>query len=166
MSTLYDLAHTVEALHTKAYTHNVTINIELMMEDVIKEHIEKQRIQATAKPAEIYSKVTDSLLVERTDLEKAKSIVKRIHSRDLYKYVTKVNKDEAEINQEKKGRLAEALRTKENNIVIHVHSLNSGNQDPISGMIFFDKGRRILDSDQIEEKVHKTEVGICWPLLF
>ncbi|KAJ0036714.1 hypothetical protein NQD34_005391 [Periophthalmus magnuspinnatus] len=171
MSTMYDLFHTIAALETKAYKHNVTMKIELMMADVFKEQMRHKKEQPTTsatpedakkKVLEIFLQLTDCLFGERLAEEPtAKDIVNRIHDRDLYTYVTKVESEGAEPEQNDERRideLAKELNTEPDNIATFESSSNFGNQDPICGMNFFDKKGTILTPEQTEEK--KKEMHI------
>ncbi|XP_067651005.1 deoxynucleoside triphosphate triphosphohydrolase SAMHD1-like [Haliotis asinina] len=115
-SNLYDMFHTRMMLHRRACQHKVTIGVELMIVDVLQtlddivqipgEGGQRRKISECIDDIEAYSKLNDSILQlvedeitlgtkgqdakETTEkLKTARTILKRLRSRDLYKCVGK-----------------------------------------------------------------------------
>uniref|UniRef100_A0A3Q2WZB0 Deoxynucleoside triphosphate triphosphohydrolase SAMHD1-like n=1 Tax=Haplochromis burtoni TaxID=8153 RepID=A0A3Q2WZB0_HAPBU len=102
VSNLHDMFHTWVSLHKKAYQHRVTQSVEMMIKDALLEANKRINIVgsggntfhlSTAKTdMKAYTKLTDQVVEEiskstNADLEKAKGILKRITTRDLYWFV-------------------------------------------------------------------------------
>ncbi|XP_076741771.1 deoxynucleoside triphosphate triphosphohydrolase SAMHD1-like [Maylandia zebra] len=102
VSNLYDMFYTRVSLHRRTYQHRVTQSVEMMIKDALleaNEHInivgskEKVFHLSTAKTdMTAYTKLTDQVVEEiskstNADLEKAKGILQRITTRDLYWFV-------------------------------------------------------------------------------
>lgn len=170
VSNMYDLFHTIASLHTQAYQHRVTLNIHLMMSDVVG----KQKKEITEKQAlEKYSTLTDSrfadMFGERSaeELVVAQNIVKRIHSRSLYKYLHIFDKDQetqetCSINQLAQ-QIASKLGVQKEDIGIYVSTTFPQNCSTITihGMNFYDKSGRIITGKEIGEKrpqISKPEI--------
>ncbi|KAF9431867.1 SAM domain and HD [Entomortierella beljakovae] len=106
---LYELYHTRFSLFKKVYTHRVGKAVEYMLTDALLAADNVMGISSAIFNGEEYLHLTDDIIrhIERTKesgLEEAKGIIKRIRTRDFYKFV-----DELLIPREKLGRL-----TKEN----------------------------------------------------
>ncbi|XP_047445386.1 deoxynucleoside triphosphate triphosphohydrolase SAMHD1-like isoform X2 [Mugil cephalus] len=110
---LYNMFHTRNYLHRRAYQHRVTKSVEIMIKDAFMKannHIKIQgsngkmfKLSEAKNDMEAYSKLTDHLFEyilyseskkesqeeseESKNLKGARDILKRIISRDLYKFV-------------------------------------------------------------------------------
>uniref|UniRef100_G3SPI6 Deoxynucleoside triphosphate triphosphohydrolase SAMHD1 n=2 Tax=Loxodonta africana TaxID=9785 RepID=G3SPI6_LOXAF len=99
---LYDMFHTRNSLHRRAYQHKVGNIIETMITDAFLEadpYIEitgaqgrKYRLSTAIDDVEAFTKLTDNIFLEilySTDprLDVAREILKKIECRKLYKYV-------------------------------------------------------------------------------
>uniref|UniRef100_A0A4W2FKI5 Deoxynucleoside triphosphate triphosphohydrolase SAMHD1 n=1 Tax=Bos indicus x Bos taurus TaxID=30522 RepID=A0A4W2FKI5_BOBOX len=99
---LYDMFHTRNCLHRRAYQHKVGNIIDTMITDAFlkaDDHIEitgsagrKYRISTAIDDMEAFTKLTDNIFLEilySTDpnLNDARMILKKIESRNLYKFV-------------------------------------------------------------------------------
>ncbi|KAK7884216.1 hypothetical protein WMY93_027339 [Mugilogobius chulae] len=155
VNTMLDLFHTFAALQTKAYQHKVTMSIQVMMSDIFEKENKTNALQ-------MYSQLTDSLSGKKmTEELLAKDIVNRIHSRDLYTFVGKVKSQLDEINRVQYiCKLAEEVKTSENNIAIYVSKVNIGNQDSV-GIEFFNKSGEITTQqiDRRKLKSYRSEIS-------
>ncbi|XP_036960011.1 deoxynucleoside triphosphate triphosphohydrolase SAMHD1-like [Acanthopagrus latus] len=99
---IYDMFHTRYSLHKRAYQHKVNKIIETMITDAFVEadgHImiegsggKKYTLSNAMEDMEAYTKLTDHVFEEilfssSDDLSKAREILKRIISRDLYRFL-------------------------------------------------------------------------------
>ncbi|KAF9910748.1 SAM domain and HD [Lobosporangium transversale] len=102
---LYELYHTRFSLFKKVYTHRVGKAIEYMLVDALMTANNVLGISSMINVPEDYLHLTDDIVrqIERSrepGLEESKAIIKRIRTRNLYKFV-----DELLIPKEKLGRL-------------------------------------------------------------
>ncbi|XP_048247887.1 deoxynucleoside triphosphate triphosphohydrolase SAMHD1-like isoform X2 [Haliotis rufescens] len=106
---LYDMFHTRETLHRRAYQHQVTRGVELMIVDALRladetvritgSNGKQQKISECINDMAAYSHLNDSILQFVEDpinlgtendshtLEQARTIIRRLRTRDLYKCV-------------------------------------------------------------------------------
>ncbi|XP_024415406.1 deoxynucleoside triphosphate triphosphohydrolase SAMHD1 [Desmodus rotundus] len=102
---LYDMFHTRNSLHRRAYQHKVSNIIDRMITDALLEadpYVEitgakgkKYHISTAIDDMEAFTKLTDNIFLEilhSTDpqLDAAREILKKIEHRNLYKYVGQV----------------------------------------------------------------------------
>lgn len=180
---LYEMFHTRDVLHRRAYQHNVGNIIEIMISEAMEkanEHIltpgkngVKFRISDTFKDMSAYENLTDSIVdrivwSEDRNLDDSKKILKKVKSRMLYKclgYTLPPNKmSETEVLQ----RYVNILETMgsglcKNDVTIDIVNLNYGKKDenPIDHVCFYKKN----DPDKAEKR-KKSEVSGLLPTKF
>ncbi|XP_039460167.1 deoxynucleoside triphosphate triphosphohydrolase SAMHD1-like isoform X1 [Oreochromis aureus] len=167
VANLYDMFHTRNSLHRRAYQHRVTKSVEIMIKDALLKadhHILTKGSGGTTlclskakTDMEAYTKLTDQV-IERilhpcscsneftpSPLEEARMILQRIMSRDLYQFVgeTKLKKEDQEEIKKMKDRLENELVKviSKDNFEITVVTLDYGmkNKDPINTTYFYTK---------------------------
>uniref|UniRef100_A0A670JVL3 HD domain-containing protein n=1 Tax=Podarcis muralis TaxID=64176 RepID=A0A670JVL3_PODMU len=99
---LYDMFHTRNCLHRRAYQHKISNIIETMITDALLKanpHIiikgsggEEYNIATAREDMEAYTKLTDEIFLrilhsDEPNLEEAREILCKIERRDLYKYL-------------------------------------------------------------------------------
>ncbi|XP_074867790.1 deoxynucleoside triphosphate triphosphohydrolase SAMHD1 isoform X2 [Carettochelys insculpta] len=99
---LYDMFHTRNCLHRRAYQHKVGNIIETMITDaflkadpyikVVGTGGKQYRISTAMEDMEAYTKLTDNIFLEilyssNKELAEAQEILRKIELRDLYKYL-------------------------------------------------------------------------------
>ncbi|RUS17077.1 hypothetical protein BC937DRAFT_90455 [Endogone sp. FLAS-F59071] len=92
---LYDMFHTRYSLFKRIYTHRVCKAIEYMITDVLLAADPYIHISNAVQQAEQYVNLTDDILrvIERSSVDElapARAIIKRIRTRQLYKFVDEV----------------------------------------------------------------------------
>lgn len=112
---LYDMFHTRNSLHRRAYQHKVGNIIDRMITDaflkadpyieIIGSQGKKYHISTAIDDMEAYTRLTDNVFLEilySTDpkLEAAREILKKIECRNLYKYVGETQPTEKKITRE------------------------------------------------------------------
>ncbi|XP_067384745.1 deoxynucleoside triphosphate triphosphohydrolase SAMHD1-like isoform X2 [Channa argus] len=105
---LYDMFNTRRSLHRRAYQHKVNKNVEMMITDALLKAKNAIKFEGSGgklvslvnitEDMEAFTQLTDQvfehiLFSSSPDLAQAKSILQRIMSRDLYKYVGQVLDD-------------------------------------------------------------------------
>ncbi|XP_051805117.1 deoxynucleoside triphosphate triphosphohydrolase SAMHD1-like isoform X5 [Acanthochromis polyacanthus] len=166
---LYDMFHTRNCLHRRAYQHKTNKIIEIMISEAFlkaDEHIEiegsggkRLKLSEAKDNMEAYTKLTDQVF-ERIlhssseDPKEAREILERIVSRNLYMFVGEAKpkqrgqEEMREIREEDidsvKATLAEALFPGENqadNFEVYIVTLDYGmkNKDPIKHTYFYSK---------------------------
>ncbi|XP_039460168.1 deoxynucleoside triphosphate triphosphohydrolase SAMHD1-like isoform X2 [Oreochromis aureus] len=167
VANLYDMFHTRNSLHRRAYQHRVTKSVEIMIKDALLKadhHILTKGSGGTTlclskakTDMEAYTKLTDQV-IERilhpcscsneftpSPLEEARMILQRIMSRDLYQFVgeTKLKKeDQEEIKKMKDSLENELVKViSKDSFEITVVTLDYGmkNKDPINTTYFYTK---------------------------
>nr|KAF6472408.1 SAM and HD domain containing deoxynucleoside triphosphate triphosphohydrolase 1 [Molossus molossus] len=112
---LYDMFHTRNSLHRRAYQHKVGNIIDMMITDAFLKadpYIEltgaegkKYHLSTAINDMEAFTKLTDNIFLEilySTDpkLDAAREILKKIERRNLYKFVGETQPDKQRINKE------------------------------------------------------------------
>ncbi|XP_039460170.1 deoxynucleoside triphosphate triphosphohydrolase SAMHD1-like isoform X1 [Oreochromis aureus] len=167
VANLYDMFHTRNSLHRRAYQHRVTKSVEIMIKDALLKadhHILTKGSGGTTlclskakTDMEAYTKLTDQVIEKilhpcsssneptPPPLEEAREILERIMSRDLYQFVgeTKLKKeDQEEIKKMKDSLENELVKViRKDNFEITVVTLDYGmkNKDPINTTYFYTK---------------------------
>ncbi|XP_042073495.1 deoxynucleoside triphosphate triphosphohydrolase SAMHD1-like [Haplochromis burtoni] len=160
VSNLHDMFHTWVSLHKKAYQHRVTQSVEMMIKDALLEANKRINIVgsggntfhlSTAKTdMKAYTKLTDQVVEEiskstNADLEKAKGILKRITTRDLYWFVGQAKPTIKEKFEEKKkaleGKLTTLCTEEQIKLEVTVVNLDYGmkDKDLINKIYFYNK---------------------------
>ncbi|EGD83500.1 SAM domain and HD domain-containing protein 1 [Salpingoeca rosetta] len=108
-STIYDIFHTRNSLHRRAYQHKTCNIIEHMIVEALlqaNDHIRlpgtggrRVRISDAIHDMEAYTHLTDDILVliefsEKPELRKAQELLQRIYSRKLYKFIDQTQPQE------------------------------------------------------------------------
>ncbi|XP_042319026.1 deoxynucleoside triphosphate triphosphohydrolase SAMHD1 [Sceloporus undulatus] len=122
---LYDMFHTRNCLHRRAYQHKVGNIIETMITDAflkadpyirIKGSCGKEYKMSTAlEDMEAYTKLTDEIFLkilhsDQPELEDAQEILRKIERRDLYKYLGQTQPPEGkEITKEQYDSLSSEI---------------------------------------------------------
>ncbi|RIA96134.1 hypothetical protein C1645_815822 [Glomus cerebriforme] len=151
---IYELFHTRYSLHKKAYNHRVCKAIDYMIRDALLEADSVFEISDSINDANRYLKMDDTILnkIEFSDdpnLKKSKEIIKRIRTRNLYKFVDeylvpnelKDKLTEKEINEEKIIAYQDNDGLKIDDVIVHRLTLNYGMKDenPVDHVKFYDK---------------------------
>ncbi|KAJ1986013.1 hypothetical protein H4R33_003607 [Dimargaris cristalligena] len=152
---LYDMFHTRYSLFKRIYTHKVEGAIEHMLVDALVKAEPYLKLTEALHDPERYLYLTDDILrdVERSaipELAESRELIKRIRSRQLYKFV-----DEFIIPGELREHLTEttinpvAISTHQedganlnpDDIIVHWNKLNYGKntQNPVDSIRFFNK---------------------------
>ncbi|XP_063320270.1 deoxynucleoside triphosphate triphosphohydrolase SAMHD1-like isoform X1 [Pelmatolapia mariae] len=167
VANLYDMFHTRNSLHRRAYQHRVSKSVEIMIKDALlkaDQYILTKGSGGTmlclskAKTdMEAYTKLTDQVTEKilhpcsssneptPPPLEEAREILERIMSRDLYQFVgeTKLNvEDQEEIKKMKDSLENELVKViSKDNFETTVVTLDYGmkNKDPINTTYFYTK---------------------------
>ncbi|KAI8889665.1 HD-domain/PDEase-like protein [Backusella circina FSU 941] len=89
---LYEMFHTRYSLFQRIYTHRVSKCVELMLTDALRAADNYMKISESVDRPEEYLHMTDDLIrsIERSkcpELEESRHIIKRLRTRDLYKFV-------------------------------------------------------------------------------
>ena len=166
---LYELSQLRYALHQQVYQHKTTKAIEAMICDALKFVDKKMKIFESINNPAAFTYLTDGIIDEiaRTkskdnitfsdskEMERAKQVINRIHTRNLYSLCGEViiSENREERKQGTKDGWNEVADLKEyfkNKTEFHVEeedfhveevriSYGKGNQDPIDSVIFFNK---------------------------
>ncbi|KAM8753761.1 deoxynucleoside triphosphate triphosphohydrolase SAMHD1-like [Acanthopagrus schlegelii] len=157
---IYDMFHTRYSLHKRAYQHKVNKIIETMITDAFVKadcHIRIERsggkkytLSKAMEDMVAYTKLTDHVFEEilfssSTDLSEAREILKRIISRDLYRFLGEklVNRSDLEAVKEAweagLAKLTEGLQSED--FEFSVITLDYGNKDknPVDKVRFYSK---------------------------
>ncbi|XP_020638071.2 deoxynucleoside triphosphate triphosphohydrolase SAMHD1 [Pogona vitticeps] len=119
---LYDMFHTRNCLHRRAYQHKVGNIIETMITDALLKadpHItikgsggKEYKISTALQDMEAYTKLTDEIFLtilhsDKPELNEAREILRKIERRDLYKYLGQTQPPEGkEIPKEQYDKLS------------------------------------------------------------
>ncbi|TPX61810.1 hypothetical protein SpCBS45565_g07164 [Spizellomyces sp. 'palustris'] len=92
---LYEMFHTRFSLFKRIYTHRVGKATEYMLTEALLAADKYLGISSSVDDMKRYVYITDSIIMEierssSPELEKARSIIKRIRKRDLYRFVDQV----------------------------------------------------------------------------
>uniref|UniRef100_A0A8D2Q4T0 Deoxynucleoside triphosphate triphosphohydrolase SAMHD1 n=1 Tax=Varanus komodoensis TaxID=61221 RepID=A0A8D2Q4T0_VARKO len=125
---MYDMFHTRNCLHRRAYQHKVSNIIETMITDAflkadpyirIKGSAGKEyKISTALEDMEAYTKLTDEIFLQilhsdQPELNEAREILRKIERRDLYKCLGETQPQGNEIKQEQYDELsAEIVKAK------------------------------------------------------
>ncbi|KAI8393865.1 HD phosphohydrolase domain-containing protein [Radiomyces spectabilis] len=152
---LYEMFHTRYSLFKRIYTHRVGKAIELMITDALLSADPYLDISQAVQNPEDYMNLTDSILgiIERsktTELAEARAIIKRLRTRNLYKFVDEflvppelvshLNKDMVSakeiVSYQKNGDNLE-----ENDVIVSWTKINYAMKDrnPVDSIRFFSK---------------------------
>ncbi|KAF9956608.1 SAM domain and HD [Modicella reniformis] len=166
---LYELYHTRFSLFKRVYTHRVGKAIEYMLTDALLAADQVLGISSAIFNGEDYLHLTDDIVgqIERSrepGLDESKAIVKRIRTRNLYKFV-----DELLIPREKLGQLtkqninsAEIVshqgpndHLKEEDVIVEFLRNNYAMKDrnPVDAIKFFTKHNQTTSYHIPKEKV-------------
>ncbi|XP_054429762.1 deoxynucleoside triphosphate triphosphohydrolase SAMHD1 [Pteronotus mesoamericanus] len=187
---LYDMFHTRNSLHRRAYQHKVSNIIDTMITDALLKadpYIEitgaegkKYHISTAIDDMEAFTKLTDNIFLEilySTDpqLEEAREILKKIEHRHLYKYVgqtqpanQRIEREEyknlpKEVADTKPKDLKPGTKLKAEDIIVDVINMDYGMKDknPIDHVHFYSK------TDYREaKKITKNQVSCLLPERF
>ncbi|KAF9976363.1 SAM domain and HD [Actinomortierella ambigua] len=152
---LYELYHTRFSLFKRVYTHKVGKAIEYMITDAMLEADSNLNISSAIDSPEDYLYLTDDILrqIERSKdpgLDKARGIIKRIRTRNLYKFVDELLIPRDKVNILTKDRItpfeiASCQGPNDNleadDIIIEFLKNNYAMKDrnPVDGIKFFSK---------------------------
>uniref|UniRef100_A0A452GAS5 Deoxynucleoside triphosphate triphosphohydrolase SAMHD1 n=1 Tax=Capra hircus TaxID=9925 RepID=A0A452GAS5_CAPHI len=165
---LYDMFHTRNCLHRRAYQHKVGNIIDTMITDAFlkaDDYIEitgsagkKYRISTAIDDMEAFTKLTDNIFLEilySTDpnLDDARTILKKIESRNLYKFVGETQPREEKIEKENYEHLPKEIASakpsdveleaelKAEDLIVDVINMDYGMEDknPIDHVRFYCK---------------------------
>ncbi|XP_030589222.1 LOW QUALITY PROTEIN: deoxynucleoside triphosphate triphosphohydrolase SAMHD1-like [Archocentrus centrarchus] len=160
VANLYDMFHTRNSLHRRAYQHRVTKSVEIMIKDALlkaDKHIqfksskgEMLPLSQAKKDMEAYTKLTDQVLEEiyksTTDsLKEAREIIQKIMTRKLYWCVgqAKPKKDQEKISTEKKEslkrKLEEDMPGMKFEVIVVTMDYGMKDKDPINNTYFYRK---------------------------
>lgn len=174
---IYELFHTRWSLHHRVYQHKTTKIVEEMFCEALAEVDRPFNIFGSTGDMKSYTLLTDSIINEicksNNDDEatkKAKEIIHRIQTRDLYKLCGQVNvrncegdvkileKGEENITKEISGMNSRLGRE---DIIVRIISISFGmkQKDPIESVIFFDK-------DGQPKKIKKDHISQLLPQQF
>nr|XP_034318697.1 deoxynucleoside triphosphate triphosphohydrolase SAMHD1 isoform X3 [Crassostrea gigas] len=175
---LYEMFHTRDMLHRRAYQHSVGNIIEIMISEAMEKankHIltpgKMLGISETLDDMAAYENLTDSIvdrIICSTDdnLKESRDILKKVKERKLYKCVGHIRKEinKTTLKEEyclKLKKIGSGLH--ENDIVIDVVNLNYGMKDknPIDFVRFYTK-----ENPNVAIEVKKDEVSDLLPEKF
>lgn len=142
---IYNLFYSRSLLHTQVYNHKTTVAIELMLYDILNES--NSNLKIAERPLELLG---DDIFYEikyskSKELEKAKSLIKRLETRELYKLVAETllpqNIDKNTFLQKftTDNLVQFSSDLKSNDLVIYDYTVNHALKDknPISNIHFF-----------------------------
>ncbi|XP_053249861.1 deoxynucleoside triphosphate triphosphohydrolase SAMHD1 isoform X1 [Podarcis raffonei] len=153
---LYDMFHTRNCLHRRAYQHKISNIIETMITDALLKanpHIiikgsggEEYNIATAREDMEAYTKLTDEIFLrilhsDEKELEEAREILCKIERRDLYKYLGETQPPEGtEITKERCSKMAEEIAKSQPSTLSHKPGLKP--EDFIVDVINMDYGMK------------------------
>ncbi|KAJ8659933.1 hypothetical protein O0I10_004159 [Lichtheimia ornata] len=152
---IYEMFHTRYSLFKRIYTHRVGKAVELMITDALLHADSYLKISSAVDRPEDYLYLTDDILrmIERSkepELETSRSIMKRLRTRDLYKFVDEflippeiqghLTKDKVNV-QEIMGYQSTNDNLQEDEIVVAWGKVNYAMKDrnPVDSIRFFSK---------------------------
>ncbi|XP_006813924.1 deoxynucleoside triphosphate triphosphohydrolase SAMHD1-like, partial [Saccoglossus kowalevskii] len=166
VSNLYDMFHTRNTLHRRAYQHKVNKIIESMIvEALVKadDHIKipgtngtMVKISETIDDMVAFCKLTDNIIHQilqttEPEIEESRTILRKIFTRKLYKCIGQTRPpDGVTINQDEIPQIQEGIsailstaghQVPADNIVVHIIDLDygMGDQNPIDHVRFYSK---------------------------
>jgi HD superfamily phosphohydrolase len=157
---LYEMFHTRYSLHKQIYTHRVGKAVEYMITDALIEANPYLKISDSIHDPEEYMNMTDCILhqIESSkapELAAAKAIIRRIRTRDLYKFVNeqqistalKVTENDILAYQS-----SDQVQLRPEDVIIHDLKINYAmkDRDPVRHCKFYQSG--ILVPFYIESK--------------
>ncbi|KAF4023613.1 hypothetical protein G4228_015186 [Cervus hanglu yarkandensis] len=181
---LYDMFYTRNCLHRRAYQHKVGNIIDTMITDaflkadpyieIIGSRGNKYRISTAIDDMEAFTKLTDNIFLEilySTDprLDAARTILKKIESRNLYKFVGETQPKKQRIQKEDYEHLPEEVASakpsdvqleaelKAEDVIVDVINMDYGMEDknPIDHVRFYCKSDLskaiIITRDQVSQ---------------
>ncbi|KAI7876669.1 HD phosphohydrolase domain-containing protein [Lichtheimia hyalospora FSU 10163] len=152
---IYEMFHTRYSLFKRIYTHRVGKAVELMITDALVHADSYLNISSAVDRPEDYLYLTDDILrtIERSkapELETSRNIMKRLRTRDLYKFVDEflippeiqghLTKDKVNV-QEILGYQSTNDNIKEDEVVVAWGRINYAMKDrnPVDSIRFFSK---------------------------
>jgi deoxynucleoside triphosphate triphosphohydrolase SAMHD1 len=159
---LFEIRH---RLHKEIYTHPVSKSIDLMIADILDLANNEYKIVENIENINEFCSLNDNILylIEKSDSEsenilKAKEIIKKINTRDLYKFIGKINIDEKDKNTYTKSVILDVLNIQNisdelrNNMCLVLIDL-SYNFNPLDNInLYKKKNGKIQIVKQIHEK--------------
>ncbi len=165
---LYELFQCRYRLFKEFYLHRVSKGIDLMIKDIFTEANRVYDFKSYLEDPKLFVELNDSILSEilysdNSELNAAKDIIKRLHRRDLYKFVGEY------ICNSKNASLEKFLNLKEEDIVncscsgddqllkddikIMKYNLNlgKGEEDPLKYVKFYDNKNYPLKSKNLDK---------------
>lgn len=164
---LYDMFHTRNCLHRRAYQHKIGNLIDIMITEAFLKadpHVEitgtegkKFQISTAIDDMEAFSKLTDNIFLEilySTDpqLSEARNILRNIECRNLYKYLGETQPKREKIRKEEYDKLAQEVadakpeiapdvELKAEDFIVDVINMDYGMEDknPIDNVHFYCK---------------------------
>lgn len=164
---LYDMFHTRNCLHRRAYQHKIGNLIDIMITEAFLKadpHVEitgtegkKFRISTAIHDMEAFSKLTDNIFLEilySTDpqLSEARNILRNIECRNLYKYLGETQPKREKITKAEYDKLAQEVANakpeiapdvelKAEDFIVDVINMDYGMEDknPIDNVHFYCK---------------------------
>uniref|UniRef100_A0A8B9TM52 Deoxynucleoside triphosphate triphosphohydrolase SAMHD1 n=1 Tax=Anas platyrhynchos TaxID=8839 RepID=A0A8B9TM52_ANAPL len=188
---LYDMFHTRNCLHRRAYQHKIGNIIEIMITEAFQKadrfiEIEGSegklyQISTAMEDMEAYTKLTDNIYLEilhssRPELNEAREILRKIERRELYKFlgetqpekVNEIPKDEYdgladEIANSKPEKNPPNVDLKAEDFIVDVISMDYGmkDQNPIDNVLFYCKA-----DPSKAVKISKEQVSRLLPRIF
>ncbi|XP_035404022.1 deoxynucleoside triphosphate triphosphohydrolase SAMHD1 isoform X1 [Cygnus atratus] len=188
---LYDMFHTRNCLHRRAYQHKIGNIIEIMITEAFQKadrffEIEGSkgklyRISTAMEDMEAYTKLTDNIYLEilhssRPELNEAREILRKIERRELYKFlgetqpekVNEIPKDEYDgladdIANSKPEKNPPNVDLKAEDFVVDVINMDYGmkDQNPIDNVLFYCKA-----DPSKAVKISKEQVSRLLPRIF
>lgn len=180
---LYELFHIRWSLHHRVYQHKTTKIIEEMLCEALSKVDEKFNISGSIEDPAAYTNMTDSIIYEvlrsqdqSDEVKDAQNILRRIQSRQLYKFCGQVNAllttryegyapSSQEVLQRGTTGIAMEIANKDealniDDVIVTVVSISFGmkEHDPINSVVFYSKdGRPMkLRKEQISELLPNT----------
>ncbi|XP_062946654.1 deoxynucleoside triphosphate triphosphohydrolase SAMHD1 [Cynocephalus volans] len=161
---VYDMFHTRNCLHRRAYQHKVGNIVDAMITDALLKadpYIEitgakgkKYHISTAIDDMEAFTKLTDNVFLEilystNPKLDAAREILKKIEYRNLYKYVgevqstgqTKIGEDDYECLPKEVADAKPDTELKAEDFIVDVINMDYGMEDknPIDYLHFYSK---------------------------
>ncbi|XP_066090499.1 deoxynucleoside triphosphate triphosphohydrolase SAMHD1 isoform X1 [Saccopteryx bilineata] len=185
---LYDMFHTRNSLHRRAYQHRVGNIIDAMITDALLEadpYIEitgaegkKYHISTAIDDMEAFTKLTDNIFLEilhssDPHLDAAREILRKIEHRKLYKYVGQTRPNKQKLKREDFKQLSQEVADtkpvspvadlKAEDFVVDVIDMDYGMKDknPIDNVYFYYKA-----NPEQTRKINKEQASRLLPEIF
>jgi len=180
--TLYDMFHTRNSLHRRAYQHKTGKILDYMFSEVLLKADayllipgkdgKKLRLSETIDDMVAYAKVSDSIfsmieLSSDPSLAEAQSILKRIRKRDLYKLIgqtiLKVRIDKKDADKTRDEIIKHSNFLQPEDFIAHIINFDYGmkNENPIDHVRFYHKS-----NPDVAIMVRKDQVSQMLPMTF